>query len=290
MADVKWIKIVTDIFDNRKVKQIESLPDGDSILVIWFKLICLAGSINDNGMVYLTPEIPYTEDMLATQFRRPLPTVKLALSTFIKFGMIEVVDDFLCLPSWEKYQSADKLARIRSKNAERQARFRERKQHEIAESNVTPSLPVTSRVTPSNAVEEDIDIEEEIERDINKGAPDEPPLPPPPPEPKPAKGIEFGSLSPRMIASVEKWLQYKKERRESYKPTGLNALISQIENNVDRYGEDAVLELIASCMAANWRGIIFDKLKNQQQPGRGHARGPEGNIFAEMLNEGGGAL
>lgn len=128
-----------------------------------------------------------------------------------------------------------------------------------------------------------------IEEDKKEGAPDEPPLPPPP-EPQPAKGIEFGSLSPRMITAVEKWLQYKKERRESYKPTGLNSLISQIENNVDRYGEDAVIELIASCMAANWRGIIFDKLKNQQQPGRGAQRGSDGNIFAEMLNEGGGAL
>lgn len=63
MAEVKWIKIATEIFDNRKIKQIENLPDGDSIIVIWFKLLCLAGNINDNGMVYFTQEIPYTEQM-----------------------------------------------------------------------------------------------------------------------------------------------------------------------------------------------------------------------------------
>ena len=134
MADVKWIKIVTNIFDNRKVRQIETMPDGDSILVIWFKLICLAGSINDNGMIYLTPEIPYTDEMLASQFGRPLSVVRLALRTFEKFQMIEVVDDFLCLPSWEKYQSAEKLAGIRSKNAERQARYRERQRAKIGPS------------------------------------------------------------------------------------------------------------------------------------------------------------
>lgn len=159
MSDVKWIKIVTNIFDNRKVKQIETMPEGDTILVIWFKLICLAGSINDNGMIYLTSEIPYTEEMLAAQFGRSLSVVRLALRTFESFGMIEVVDNFLCLPSWEKYQSADKLAGIRSKNAERQARYRERQKAKMLENSVTPALPVTQH----NAL--DIDIDKDIEED-----------------------------------------------------------------------------------------------------------------------------
>ena len=89
--EVKWIKIVTDIFDNRKIRQIEVMPDGDSILVIWFKLICLAGRINDNGLVYVTEDIPYTDEMLAAQFNRPLATVRLALNIFQKFKMIEIV-------------------------------------------------------------------------------------------------------------------------------------------------------------------------------------------------------
>ena len=161
MVDVKWIKIVTNIFDNRKVRQIEAMPEGDSIIVIWFKLICLAGTINDNGMVYLTPEIPYTDEMLAAQFGRPLNVVKLALKTFQAFGMIEVVDNFLCLPSWEKYQSAEKLEGIRSKNAERQARYRERQRAKMMESSVTPALQVTSR----NALDIDTEVDIEGERE-----------------------------------------------------------------------------------------------------------------------------
>ena len=57
MAEVKWIKLSSNIFDNTKIKQIEVLPDGDTIIVIWVKLLCLAGNINDNGFVYLTKEI-----------------------------------------------------------------------------------------------------------------------------------------------------------------------------------------------------------------------------------------
>ena len=162
MADVKWIKIVTDIFDNRKIRQIEVMPEGDSILVIWFKLICLAGRINNGGVIYFTPDIPYTEEMLATQFNRPLPIVRLALQTFQAFGMVEIVDNFLHLPSWEKYQSEDKLERIRTQNAERQARFKARKRAELGAGNV----PVTLPVTQGNATEEDKDKEKE--RDIEK--------------------------------------------------------------------------------------------------------------------------
>lgn len=165
MGEVKWIKIVTDIFDNRKIRQIEVMPDGDSILVIWFKLICLAGRINDNGLVYVTEDIPYTDEMLAAQFNRPLATVRLALNIFEKFKMIEIVDNFLCLPSWEKYQSTDKLEKMRSKHAERQARYRERKRLELAE--VTSH--VASRVTSRDALEED----KEEDRDIEVDPPDD---------------------------------------------------------------------------------------------------------------------
>ena len=88
MAEVKWIKIVVDIFDDDKIKLIEALPDGDSIIVCWFKLLCLAGQKNNFGILMLNERIAYTDEMLATIFRRPLQTVRLALETFEQFGMI----------------------------------------------------------------------------------------------------------------------------------------------------------------------------------------------------------
>lgn len=90
-----------------------------------------------------------------------------------------------------------------------------------------------------------------------------------------------------MILAVEKWLQYKKERREEYKPTGLQALITQIGNNVKRYGEDAVIDLIGECMAANWQGIIFDKLKNRpQRPPQPQQQKSGGDRLLEMIRRG----
>lgn len=125
MADVKWIKVSTSMFEsNRKIKQIETMPEGDTILVIWLKLLLLAGNINDRGAIYITPEIPYTEEMLATELRRPITTVRMALSLFQSFGMIEIVDNVYYLSAWDKYQSTDKLQELREKDRERKRKKR----------------------------------------------------------------------------------------------------------------------------------------------------------------------
>ena len=109
MADVKWIKITTDVFDDEKVLLIESLPEADSIIVIWFKLLCLAGRQNNSGVFMMNNQIAYTDKMLATIFRRKEATVQLALQTFEQFGMIEVIDGVITIPNWGKHQNLDQL-------------------------------------------------------------------------------------------------------------------------------------------------------------------------------------
>lgn len=165
MADVKWIKVSTDMFDSsRKIKQIEMMPEGDTILVIWLKLLLLAGNVNDGGAIYLTPEIPYTEEMLATELRRPLNTVKMALTIFEKFGMIEIIDDILHLSAWEKHQSVDKLAEIRERNRLAQQRSRENRRRLQAPKDDVNDMSHDSHMTCHGCHA----IEEEGERDEEK--------------------------------------------------------------------------------------------------------------------------
>lgn len=107
MSEVHWIKIVTDIFDDEKIQLIEAMPDADAIIVCWFKLLCLAGKQNNSGVFMLNDRIAYTEEMLATIFRRPLNTVRMALSTFEAFGMVEIINGVITIPKWDKHQSLD---------------------------------------------------------------------------------------------------------------------------------------------------------------------------------------
>ncbi|MBO7695661.1 MAG: phage replisome organizer N-terminal domain-containing protein [Methanobrevibacter sp.] len=159
-ASISWIKITTNIFDDEKILLIESLPEADSIIVIWFKLLTLAGKCNNNGILMLNDSIPYTEEMLATIFRRPLNTVRLALETFEKFGMIVTLHDTITIPNWEKHQQVESLDKIREKTNKRVRAYRER-QKMLLEGNSTNSSDVTLYETECN-----VSVTQENKREI----------------------------------------------------------------------------------------------------------------------------
>jgi len=155
MTEIKWIKITTDIFEDEKIKLIDSLPDADAVLVIWFKLLTLSGKKNNGGLVSFTEKIPYTDEMLGTIFNRPLNTVRMALKTFSEFEMIEITEDsFIYVSNWDKHQNIEGLDKIKKQNRLRQQKRRS-KLKELQESNVI------SR--DSHA----LDIEEDKEEDKN---------------------------------------------------------------------------------------------------------------------------
>lgn len=168
MSDVKWIKIATGMFDNRKIKQIRKLPDGDAIIVIWLQIICLAGITNDNGLIYFSKDIPYTDEMLSVEFDRSINVIRLALTTFEKFGMIEIVDNILMVSNWKKYQSTDRLEAIKEKDRERKRIEREqKKQLSIGMSMDVPrTVQGVSQEVP--VLDIDIDIDKEIDKEIDK--------------------------------------------------------------------------------------------------------------------------
>ena len=135
MADVKWIKITTDVFDDEKILLIESLPEADSIIVIWFKLLCLAGKQNNSGVFVMGNSIPYTDKMLATIFRRKESTVQLALHTFEQFGMVELIDGVITIPNWGKHQNLDQLEDKKQYMRNYMRKYREKQKSLTCKSN-----------------------------------------------------------------------------------------------------------------------------------------------------------
>ena len=166
MGEVKWIKICTDIFDDEKILMIESLPERDSIIVIWFKLLCLAGKQNNSGVFLFSDKIPYTDEMLSTIFRRPLNTVRFALKTFEQYGMIEIVNETITIPKWEKHQKLDALELSREQTRKRVEKYREKQKDLIG--NVTCNVTDGVTVTQCNAdrIEEDKDIDKDIDNKV----------------------------------------------------------------------------------------------------------------------------
>lgn len=126
---VKWIKLDTGIFDSEKIRLIESMPDGDTLVVIWIKLLALAGKQGATGELMVAPGVPYTSEMLAISLNRPLATVRLALDTFRRFGMIDEREGVIFLANWSEYQSTGGDT---TKRQERNRRYYLKKQEEKA--------------------------------------------------------------------------------------------------------------------------------------------------------------
>ena len=158
MASVKWIKLTTDMFDNRKIKHLRKLPEGNNIVLIWVMLLTMAGRCNASGMIFLTENIPYTTKMLADELDFEENTVKLALQALERFNMIHMDGDLLLISGWQEHQNIEGMDKIREQTRERVARHREKQK--LLLGNATCNVTVTQ----GNAIEED--KEEDIDKEL----------------------------------------------------------------------------------------------------------------------------
>ena len=154
--DVKWIKLTTDMFDNRKIKHLRKLPQGDSIVLIWVMLLTMAGRCNAGGMIYLTENVPYTTKMLADELDFEESIVLLSIEALQRFNMVEYIDNNLCITNWEEYQNIEGLEKVREQN-----RIRKRNQRNRAKLSLPEGMSrdCHGTVTQCHATEEDIEID-----------------------------------------------------------------------------------------------------------------------------------
>ena len=158
MAEVKWVKLTTDMFDKRKVKHLRRLPEGNNIVLIWVMLLTMAGRCNSGGMIFLTENIPYTPKMLADELDFEENTVVLALQALEQLDMIVTDNGFFSIAGWDEYQNIEGMEKIREQNRLRKQRQREKQRLLESESQC-----VTGQVTGCHAIEEEKEEDEEKE-------------------------------------------------------------------------------------------------------------------------------
>ena len=139
-----WLKLPRDFFKRHDIKFIKTLPNGREIAFFYTEL--MAESIDHDGELRFSPEIPYSEGMLAALMDTPIEIVTEAMKVLKEFGLVKVSEDgTIILPKVIKMidsaSDTDGARRVR--------RFRERQQEKLQ--NVTPALQnVTATVTNDN--------------------------------------------------------------------------------------------------------------------------------------------
>lgn len=254
MAEVKWIKIVTDIFDDEKILLIETLPEADSIIVIWFKLLCLAGKQNNSGVFMLNDKIPYTDKMFATIFRRKEAVVQLSLKIFEEFGMIKIIDGAVTIPNWGKHQNLD---RIEQKKEYMRRYMKEYREKQMLLAGCKANNKSNSKVNVSEA---DKDIDKDIDIDINKRK-------------KESNAATFNeilsSYTPNLdlLKALQEYIKMRQRIRKPLTNHALGLVLKKLDGlAVDDYTKISILE---QSIMNGWQGLFPLK----EDSNKSHAEG-----------------
>ena len=149
-----WLKLDVGILSDEKVGLIRSMPEGDSLFVLWICLLCMAMK-KETDVLYIAEGVPYGPDEIATLVDLDAKVVRMGIDVFRRYGMVQVLDDgAIHICNFGKHQALDKLDRQRLLTAERVRRYRQRE------------TAVTRYSVTDNATEEEEEREREKEKSI----------------------------------------------------------------------------------------------------------------------------
>ncbi len=157
-----WFKVSADIFDNKKMKIIRSMRNGDCMALIWFFLLSLARQQNDNGYIYATEGVAYTAKTLAACGGFRPKVTETALGLFREYNMIDVEENgYIYIVGWTEHQNTEALAKLKDrdsekeKNRQRVAKHRQKqKQSNVTDCNAEcndKNITCNADVTDCNA-------------------------------------------------------------------------------------------------------------------------------------------
>lgn len=131
MKGIEWIKLTANMCEDEKMRLLDAMEEKDAAFHLWIRLLLQAGKVNDNGLIYLKEDVPYTDEMLSILFNRPLITIKKVFKILESFKMIEIYENnIIRICNWEKHQNIEGMKRVREIGRERVKKFREKKKNE----------------------------------------------------------------------------------------------------------------------------------------------------------------
>lgn len=160
-----WLKLKRDFFKRHDIRIVENMPNGKDYILFYLKLLC--ESVDHEGNLRFSEEIPYNEEMLATITDTNVDIVRAAIGIFSNLGMIDIMDNGTYYMN-EVTKMIGKAAD--NDNARRQQRFRDKQKALALPISVTKNnASVTECVTNNNENKSiDIDIDKDIIKENNK--------------------------------------------------------------------------------------------------------------------------
>jgi predicted phage replisome organizer len=231
-----WLKLQEDFFSSLRIKKLRKIAGGDTYTIIYLKMQLM--SIRNGGVLrYCGIEKSFAEE-LALDMDEDVENVSVTLQYLLACGLIETSDNIEYLLPFAALNTGSE-----GSGAKRVREFREKQKALHCNADVTQLKQICNG---------DIDIEKEI--DIEK---DIPPISPKTDFDNPFDG--------ELREAFSDWMAYKEEKKQPYKPRGLQSLKTQIKKYAEQYGDAETANAIRNSMASNYQGIVFERIGKSAQ-------------------------
>ena len=262
-----WLKLKDNFFNQLVIKKLRKMEHGDTCVIVYLKMQLLAmqneGVLNYKGigcdmleelMLQLDEKEEYV--IMTLEYLQKAGVLEMSNNEYTILNIVDVVG--------KETNSTQRVQKHRANKS---------KLLEYDESVTDDGIDETSNVTnetndvtdnetdnvTNNETNETLHCNTEKEKDIEKEKEKN----------KKEKGLfleycEQLCFSKNMIKAVSNWMDYKKEKNQSYKSKGLKTLLNQLYNYQKEYGEEAVINAIEQAMSNNWQGIVWGSLSKQK--------------------------
>ena len=145
MKRLQWLKTRTGLFSDPRILFLMNQPNGDSYIVLWFFLKDMAGTINDNGYVYVSGREAMTTQLIAKCLHRRRPFIEKGLALLEKLELIERdASGLIRIAIWDELQDFQRDEKRREQTRERVQRYRERQRQSQPEDKSMDAAPVVT--------------------------------------------------------------------------------------------------------------------------------------------------
>lgn len=159
-----WLKLKDDFFDEKYIKALRKLPQGDSLVIVYLKM--QLKTLKTDGVFRYESILPNCLSELALAIDESEEVTGLALEALVRFGVIERLDnDDLLLVKTQELIGSEGSSAIRKRE------YRERKKQELLECSGQFKDNVTQKADNVQTVcgnwHGEIEIEKEKRKDID---------------------------------------------------------------------------------------------------------------------------
>ena len=159
-----WLKLKENFFEEKQIKYLRSLPDGDKIVIAYLKM--QLKSLKTEGFIKYDSILPSNIDELAMVLDENTNIIKLMIGALQKVNAVEILDD----GSFYMIAMQD-LIGTEGESAERVRRFRERQEQKLLQCNgdvTNCNTEIEKDIEKEKEKKKEIEIEKNIKKEKNK--------------------------------------------------------------------------------------------------------------------------